>query len=334
MLRVRAVASLLGLFCCSVAAAADSVDCGASPILEANARLLNVTRNSGSANEVAAAFGLYAAASADTYQPERNGAGEPSWERAFAVADNHKSRKTSPERTNWRLTASHNGANGLTYDVYHNSGGQAAFLVMVAFRGTDGVLDADTIANLSWLTQWVNPWDQYREARNALPTIFADAKRAALGRPVHVIATGHSLGGGLAQHVAHAHPCVSAVVFNPSFVTNELIFGRYDPVIVRIYENDEPFSQVAQVVGREGANSPRRSVYRLNTQEWKDSKGSTFAEHRMTFLAAGMLRMALDCKLNNPGCRLSGFPRDARTLYCYRYRDGINLKDDIEVCRP
>jgi pimeloyl-ACP methyl ester carboxylesterase len=121
--------------------------------------------------------------------------------------------------------------------------------VLVAFRGTDQLggdgwwklfpTPTDAIANASWITQWFNPWDQYRIAREAFAEIRKQAFARAGGRIVRFHVTGHSLGGGLAVHMARGFPCTTAVVFNTSCVTNRVRFSQpyMDSQIVDIREN-------------------------------------------------------------------------------------------------
>src|SRR5262249_23814172 len=66
--------------------------------------------------------------------------------------------------------------------------------------------------------------DHYNDARRAFEQIRADALKQANGRPVTFVLTGHSLGGGLAMHIAFGFPCVSAVVFNASPVVNRHLY--------------------------------------------------------------------------------------------------------------
>jgi pimeloyl-ACP methyl ester carboxylesterase len=90
-----------------------------------------------------------------------------------------------------------------------------------------------------WVTQWFNPWDRYRLAREAFADIRRQAFARAEGRVVRFHVTGHSLGGGLAVHVARGFPCTAAVVFNTSCVTNQIRFNEpyKDNQVVDIREN-------------------------------------------------------------------------------------------------
>ena len=127
--------------------------------------------------------------------------------------------------------------------------------VLVAFRGTDQIGGdgwwkviptwTDAIANASWITQWFNPWDQYRVAREAFAEIRKQAFARAGGRIVRFHVTGHSLGGGLAVHMARGFPCTTAVVFNTSCVTNRVRFSQpyLDSQIVDIRENRDWLTQ-------------------------------------------------------------------------------------------
>lgn len=121
--------------------------------------------------------------------------------------------------------------------------------VLVAFRGTDQLggegwwklfpTVTDAVANASWITQWFNPWDQYKIARDAYADIRKQAFARASGRVVRFHVTGHSLGGGLAVHVARGFPCTAAVVFNTSCVTNRIRYAQpyMDSQVVNIREN-------------------------------------------------------------------------------------------------
>lgn len=264
---------------------------------------------------VANVFSLYAAASYDTYEP-RDGDS-----RAFRVADNHPDLlgTTGYGTTGWNRVARHQNKSGLLYDVYYRDlPGQLN--VMVAYRGTDGLIDMDAIANASWLTQWINPWDQYRQARNEFIEVREAALKTAAGRKISFVATGHSLGGGLAQHVAHVHPCVSAVVFNSSPVTNTAIYGRHTPRLIKIYEDGDGFEQLEKKI----VNTEALAIYRLKLE----NKDGVLYNHNMERLAANSSRMAIDCLKSTPGCEIKDGASMAKTLYCSRYF-GFRWKADV-----
>lgn len=91
--------------------------------------------------------------------------------------------------------------------------------VTIAFRGTWGFQDW-VHGNIHWLTRFLPIDDQYSRARAAVDKILAhyDAKSSV---PTRYFTTGHSLGGGLAQHILYANPSkvVQTFAFDPSSVT-------------------------------------------------------------------------------------------------------------------
>ena len=123
--------------------------------------------------------------------------------------------------------------------------------VVVAFRGTWGASDW-LFGNLHWLTRWLPMEDQYSRARAATQRVF-DHFPDESGRKTRFFVTGHSLGGGLAQHVLYAYPnkVDQAFAFDPSSVTgfrdqspeNQLagcdcsaVELRGEPRIFRVYD--------------------------------------------------------------------------------------------------
>jgi pimeloyl-ACP methyl ester carboxylesterase len=94
---------------------------------------------------------------------------------------------------------------GLHYQVFDN---RAANFAVIAFRGTDGW--KDWWSNARFVTQAIpTGWDQYPVVRGQIAAIVDRARqRMPYAR---IVTTGHSLGGGLAQQAAYAHPDIKQV---------------------------------------------------------------------------------------------------------------------------
>lgn len=287
--------------------------CAASPVVTVDEPFGNDGRNY-NREKVTWAFGVYAAASYDAYEPAAK-------RRNFYLADEEASatgKLADYGQTGWRKVERHEEQNGLLVDIYTRDESHR-IVVLAAYRGTDGWFDVDLLANLSWFTQWLNPWDQYRSARRHFEAMAVKSIASAAGKSVTFVTTGHSLGGGLAEHVATVFPCTSAVTFNPSFVTNTFLFGKHTPVVVKVYEDNDTFSVLA---GRRPSNTMERAVYRLNATKMDGY------QHSMEALAAGILRTTLACR-QREDCKVSE-ARDAHTLYCLRYTK-LRKRTDV-VC--
>ncbi|WP_321791778.1 hypothetical protein [Caballeronia sp. J97] len=114
---------------------------------------------------------------------------------------------------------------GFSYHVWKRQGLGTLDVVMV-FRGTDNNNTKDWVyGNLYWFTHWFTDRNQYEEAVQQTKRVIAYF-RTGKGQPaggikVRFFTAGHSLGGGLAQHVLYALPddIIQAYAFDPSPVT-------------------------------------------------------------------------------------------------------------------
>lgn len=187
--------------------------------------------------------------------------------------------------------------------------------VLVAFRGTDQMggdgwwkllpAPTDAIANASWITQWFNPWDQYRMARDAFAEIRKQAFARAGGRIVRFHVTGHSLGGGLAVHIARGFPCTAAVVFNASCVTNRARFSQpyLESQVVDIREDRDPLTKTLCAPATMFGWSSTHQVYgaewiRIRRRENLDEMDLALRQHAIGGMAFAMGRTVLCCAQN------------------------------------
>jgi hypothetical protein len=117
----------------------------------------------------------------------------------------------------------------LRVEVWEKTLSEGSTIVAVTFGGTIFNNEKDWRANLRWFLPG-GKYDQYTDVVRTFAPAFIDEYRRRLGhrRPdtVTLVATGHSLGGGLAQQFAYAHclhPDVRRVTevyaFDPSPVT-------------------------------------------------------------------------------------------------------------------
>jgi hypothetical protein len=97
---------------------------------------------------------------------------------------------------------------GLVFDVWVRPG--PVPLAVLVFRGTNYLEFADWVANTRPVTNWPGLWDQYEQARALTPAVVARLDSVYGGR-ARIMAAGHSLGGGLAQHAGYTCPRIEKV---------------------------------------------------------------------------------------------------------------------------
>lgn len=198
--------------------------------------------------------------------------------------------------------------------------------IVVVFEGTNFTELPDWGANFRWFLRFVPGYkDQYTLTAREVSKEFFDRIRALpqqyqvsdsdpvlrspQGEPIRIVATGHSLGGGLAQHFAYTFhqaspsstgPKVSEVfAFDPSPVTGW--FSADDPprthnasglVINRIFEHGEVLAYVRLLTSRlaVSAKDPAIWEYRYNF----DPRANIVRNHSMRSLACGLARAAAE----------------------------------------
>lgn len=215
--------------------------------------------------------------------------------------------KHSPE---WRQVGTWDKG-GLAFRVYHRDDADR-LSVLTVMRGTETMDVSDWLANFSWLTAWLPVETQYDEARLVFQATRKQAYEAAKGRKVSFIMAGHSLGGGIARHIALSYPCVSAAVFNSSIVENRFRLAEpYDQaMVVHVFEDGDELTGFQRYFfsDRETAN------YKPYKQD--AVRDRVEFQHSMTGLAVGMARQVLRCQEKRIECPVPATDTRARRLYC------------------
>lgn len=202
---------------------------------------------------------------------------------------------------------------GLAFNVWESKRSSDSKRIVVAFRGTNFSSWADWFSNLRWFS-WPLRFlpiykDQYLAVNRGVAEAFVNELRdrsanwtAAQLQTVTIHVTGHSLGGGLAQHFAYALPQNSpwkvtrVVAFDPSPVTGWFSVAKdlrernaAGLRIDRIYEHGEILAYARWLLGYlnpPAAANPAIWQVRYNyVRTW-----NPIASHSMTRLACSMER--------------------------------------------
>jgi pimeloyl-ACP methyl ester carboxylesterase len=184
--------------------------------------------------------------------------------------------------------------------LWIRSDGKTCREAVVVFRGTVASSYDDWLANLHWFHRMTPVADYYDQARGNIDAVVAAAVKQGCGR--RIIAVGHSLGGGLAQHVSYAHPKIRNVyAFDPSLVVGSTDFNllgleihRKDAKFDYVYEHGEILAFL-RFIGRQfhpyESCNPRIRTVRFNTLT-----GSIFNQHRIDDLAGKLVELSKPAK--------------------------------------
>jgi hypothetical protein len=184
--------------------------------------------------------------------------------------------------------------------------------VVIAFRGTDRNDIGDWQSNFRWLRRLSPIFDQYDQVRVHMTEIVDRIERSGCGGANAVFAsTGHSLGGGLAQQAAYAHPRISYVyAFDPSPVTGffDISAAARDENtkglgIDRAYEAGEILSLPRRFI--EALFPPRSCDPRVRTVRFNLLSGAPVLQHSMTGLTENLRAAA--ATPNADGTRVTGY---------------------------
>jgi hypothetical protein len=188
--------------------------------------------------------------------------------------------------------------------------------VAIVFRGTTSGTDDWLYGNLWWFTRFVFKDDQYTRARLLARRVLNHEWTQALPADsrVRFFAAGHSLGGGLAQHVLYAFPkqIKQALVFDPTAVTAFAALPEQDQLagcscdkelgsearMLRVYESYEVLSDLR--IFHKTFFPPHRHIQEVRFAFSNDP--NVVSQHSMSMLATHLQELA---KTRSEGADLS-----------------------------
>jgi hypothetical protein len=195
---------------------------------------------------------------------------------------------------------------GLEYHLWRHQRDGRCDTAVIAFRGTDTNDIGDWLSDFRWLLGR-RFFDQYDQVQLAVFDII-DSLPAYGCHPDVIVATGHSLGGGLAQHAAYSDKRITYVyAFDPSPVTAffDVPMAKRDAAkerlgIDRIYEAGEILSlprYIASGVFPSSQCRPRVRIVRFAT----GIQPSVVERHRIRNLVAGLNMLAAGATSTDKG---------------------------------
>lgn len=190
-------------------------------------------------------------------------------------------------------------SDGLEFHVWRRMDGGCRE-VAIAFRGTDRRDAGDWQSNFRWFRRLSPRFDQYHQVQEHMGRIVERIERDGCNEATtRFVSVGHSLGGGLAQQAAYAHPRIRYVyAFDPSPVTgffdiSELLREQHtrQKGIDRTYESGEILALPRHIL--ENIYPPAACNPRIRTVRFNLMSGRPAAQHNMQQLTHEMHAMAL-----------------------------------------
>lgn len=170
--------------------------------------------------------------------------------------------------------------------------------IVIAFKGTDPNEIGDWVSNLRWFIRFPPRFDEYDQITAHIFGIIEHVRQFGC-RNATIIAVGHSLGGGLAQHAAYATGGKISYVytFDPSPVTGYFDFAAalrqkstYGLGIDRAYEEGEILAIPRAIAA--GFFPPKSCDPRVRTVRFNViSRGSLLEQHRINDLTSNMISL-------------------------------------------
>jgi pimeloyl-ACP methyl ester carboxylesterase len=187
---------------------------------------------------------------------------------------------------------------GLEFHVWRRMDGGCREVV-IAFRGTDRRDLGDWQSNFRWFRRLSPRFDQYDQVQAHMGRIVHQIEQSGCrGAGTRFVSVGHSLGGGLAQQAAYAHPRIRYVyAFDPSPVTgffdiSELLREQHTRGlgIDRTYESGEILSLPRHIL--ENIYPPAACDPRIRSVRFNLLSGRPVSQHSMQQLTHEMHMMA------------------------------------------
>ena len=261
-----------------------------------------ISRAQGGTNESGADASTYVRACVPEPRIRLPLAGWKPWEN-FPPAESPRTK--DPRRKDLRTKAKERG---LHFEVWETT--TQPTVIAVAFRGTEAKDKEDWKANFRWFLRFVPGYtDEYVEVSQDVGRALIDRVKARLAdgtldRNVRLVATGHSLGGGLAQHLAYSLPANSSdtklpritkvYAFDPSPVTrwstvsHDLRDNNVEKLETTLaFEHGEILAYIRLILSY--VNPPSETKPAITEIRYNFIKSNPLSSHSMRMMACALI---------------------------------------------